>query len=125
MTNNDSIKVSHNFIEIYRNFNVSDQREKMNELSKEELYLLLDTCIDNHDDEDSTVQLNFSPFMNELKEILNLQSGEVSNSILEDLQNKAGLKISNIRISENGDNLPDPYTREQVRDLKINKIFDK
>ena len=125
MANNDSIKVSHNFIEIYRNFNVSDQREKMNELSKAELYLLLDSCIDNHDDEDSTVQLNFSPFMNELKEILNLQSGEVSNSILEDLQNKAGLKISNIRISENGDNLPEPYTREQVRDLKINKIFDK
>ncbi len=125
MANNDSIKVSHNFIEIYRNFNVSDQREKMNELSKAELYLLLDSCIDNHDDEDSTVQLNFSPFMNELKEILNLQSGEVSNPILEDLQNKAGLKISNIRISENGDNLPDPYTREQVRDLKINKIFDK
>jgi hypothetical protein len=125
MANNDSIKVSHNFIEIYRNFNVSDQREKMNELSKAELYLLLDSCIDNHDDEDSTVQLNFSPFMNELKEILNLQSGEVSNPILEDLQNKAGLKISNIRISENGDNLPEPYTREQVRDLKINKIFDK
>ncbi len=125
MANNDSIKVSHNFIEIYRNFNVSDQREKMNELSKEELYLLLDSCIDNHDDEDSTVQLNFSPFMNELKEILNLQSGEVSNPILEDLQNKAGLKISNIRISENGDELPETYTRDQVRDLKLNKIFDK
>lgn len=117
MFEKDTIKVSQKFIEIYRNFNVSDQREKMNELSKEELYLLLDSCIDLHDEDDTTVTLNFSPFYNELKEILKIQSGEeVDNT---------DYRLSSDRVSESGEKLPSIYTRDEVRDLKLNKIFDK
>jgi len=125
MYEKDTIKVSQRFIEIYRNFNVSDQREEMNKLSKEELYLLLDSCVDNHDDEDLTVTLNFSAFVEELKDVLKLQNGETVNSILEELQKKTDLRLSSKRVSENGDELPETYTRDQVRDLKLNKIFDK
>ena len=38
----------------------------------DQLYLLLDSCIDLHDEDDTTVTLNFSPFYNELKEILKM-----------------------------------------------------
>jgi hypothetical protein len=126
MYEKDTIKVSQKFIEIYRNFNVSDQREKMNELSKEELYLLLDSCVDNHDEDDTTVTLNFSPFYNELKDILKIQSGdEVDNNILKELQKSTDFRLSSDRVSESGDKLPSTYTRDQVRELKLNKIFDK
>jgi hypothetical protein len=126
MYEKDTIKVSQKFIEIYRNFNVSDQREKMNELSKEELYLLLDSCVDNHDEDDTTVTLNFSPFHNELKDILKIQSGdEVDNNILKELQKSTDFRLSSDRVSESGDKLPSTYTRDQVRELKLNKIFDK
>ncbi len=126
MFEKDTIKVSQKFIEIYRNFNVSDQREKMSELSKKELYLLLDSCVDNHDEDDSTVALNFSPYSVELKEILKIQSGdEVDNTILKELQKETDFRLSSDRVSESGDKLPSTYTREQVRDLKLNKIFDK
>ena len=126
MFEKDTIKVSQKFIEIYRNFNVSDQREKMNELSKKELYLLLDSCIDLHDEDDTTVTLNFSPFYNELKEILKIQSGEeVDNDILSKLQKDTDYRLSSDRVSESGGKLPSIYTRDEVRDLKLNKIFDK
>jgi hypothetical protein len=126
MYEKDTIKVSQKFIEIYRNFNVSDQREKMNELSKEELYLLLDSCVDNHDEDDTTVTLNFSPFHNELKDILKIQSGdEVDNNILKELQKSTDFRLSSDRVSESGEKLPSTYTRDQVRELKLNKIFDK
>lgn len=126
MFEKDTIKVSQKFIEIYRNFNVSDQREKMSELSKKELYLLLDSCVDSHDEDDSTVALNFSPYSVELKEILKIQSGdEVDNTILKELQKETDFRLSSDRVSESGDKLPSTYTREQVRDLKLNKIFDK
>ena len=126
MFEKETIKVSQKFIEIYRNFNVSDQREKMNELSKEELYLLLDSCVDNHDEDDTTVTLNFSPFHNELKDILKIQSGdEVDNNILKELQKSTDFRLSSDRVSESGEKLPSTYTRDQVRELKLNKIFDK
>lgn len=126
MFEKDTIKVSQKFIEIYRNFNVSDQREKMNEISKAELYLLLDSCIDNHDAEDTTVQLNFSPFSSELIEILKIQSGdEVDNDVLKKLQKDTDDRLSSDRVSESGEKLPSIYTRDEVRDLKLNKIFDK
>lgn len=120
MYEKDTITISENFLEIYRNFNVSDQRDNMSKLSKEELYLLLDTCVDSHDEDDPMVCLNFSPYSVELKEILKIQSG-----VLKNLQEKTDFRLSSTRVLENGDKLPNPYTREEVRDLKLNKIFDK
>jgi len=126
MLGKNTIKVSQKFIEIYQNFNVSDQREKMSELSKKELYLLLDSCVDSHDEDDPTVILNLSPYFLELKEILKIQSGdEVNNDILKELQKDTDFRLSSDRVSESGEKLPSIYTRDQVRELKLNKIFDK
>jgi len=121
-----NITVSELFLEIYRNFNVSNQIDKMNLLTKEELYLLLDACIDRHDEDDSTVQLNFSPFVEEIKEILKIQSGEdADDKVLKNLQDKISQTLICELKTQSGEDLPDPYTKEEVRDLKLNKIFDK
>ncbi len=121
-----NITVSELFLEIYRNFNVSNQIDKMNLLTKEELYLLLDACIDRHDEDDSTVQLNFSPFVEEIKEILKIHSGEdVDDKVLKNLQDKISQTLICELKTQSGEDLPDPYTKEEVRDLKLNKIFDK
>lgn len=126
MYEKDTITISDKFLEIYRNFNVSDQRDNMSKLSKEELYLLLDTCVDSHDEDDPMVCLNFSTYSDELKEILKIQSGDdIDNQVLKNLQEKTDHRLSSSRVLENGDKLPNPYTREEVRDLKLNKIFDK
>jgi len=121
-----NITVSELFLEIYRNFNVSNQIDKMNLLTKEELYLLLDACIDRHDEDDSTVQLNFSPFVEEIKEILKIQSGEdADDKVLKKLQDRISQTLICELKTQIGEDLPDPYTKEEVRDLKLNKIFDK
>ena len=121
-----NITVSELFLEIYRNFNVSNQIDKMNLLTKEELYLLLDACIDRHDEDDVTVQLNFSPFVEEIKEILKIQSGEdADDKVLKNLQDRISQTLICELKTQSGEDLPDPYTKEEVRDLKLNKIFDK
>lgn len=120
-----SITVSELFLEIYRNFNVSNQIDKMKLITKEELYLLLDACIDRHDEDDVTVQLNFSPFVEEIKEILKIHSGEdTDDKVLKNLQEISQALICELK-TQSGEDLPDPYTKEEVRDLKLNKIFDK
>jgi hypothetical protein len=121
-----NITVSELFLEIYRNFNVSNQIDKMKIITKEELYLLLDACIDRHDEDDSTVQLNFSPFVEEIKEILKIQSGEdADDKVLKNLQDRISQTLICELKTQSGEDLPDPYTKEEVRDLKLNKIFDK
>ena len=49
-------------------------------------------------------------------------------SIPEGLQNVTEYVTEFIRDlakTQIGEDLPDPYTKEEVRDLKLNKIFDK
>ena len=95
-------------------------------ITKEELYLLLDTCIDRHDEDDITVQLNFSQFVDEIKEILKIHSGdEPDDKILKNLQDRISQTLVCELKTQTGEDLPEPYTKEEVRDLKINKIFDK
>ena len=119
------ITVSELFLEIYRNFNVSNQIDKMNLLTNVELYLLLVACIDRHDEDDITVQLNFSQFVDEIKEILKIHSGEPDDKILKNLQDRISQTLVCELKTQTGEDLPEPYTKEEVRDLKINKIFDK
>jgi hypothetical protein len=124
----NELKVSQLFVDIFQYFNVYDQRDRMKNLSKIELYLLLDTCVDAHDEDDATVALNFSSYSLELKEILKIQSGDPSswNVALKDLiklTNDPVLKSE--KITESGEYLPEVFTKEQVRELKLNKIFDK
>jgi hypothetical protein len=81
---NKNIHVSNEFVDIYTNFNVVTQVEKMKQLTKRELYLLLTVCLDKFSDEDPVVKHNLLPFKEE--------------------------------------KLPEPLTKDQVRDAKINII---
>ncbi len=123
---NEEFKVSDNFLNIFRNFNVSDQRKNMSLLTREELFILLDTCIDLHDENDPIVELNFSPFIEEIKNLLTIQSEEISDDkILSSLQKRYGHRLIYERKTINGDDFPSPYNKDEVRNLKINNLFEK
>jgi len=108
---NKNINVSKQFVDIYSNFNVVTQVEKMKQLSKKELYLLLTVCLDKFSDEDPVVRHNLIPFKDECMAIFDIQDDkEPTEQDLIDL------------VNESGDKLPEPLTKDQVRDAKINII---
>lgn len=122
------IAVSDEFIDIYKNFNVSSQIDKMKSLSKRELYLLLVLCLDFHSDEDPVCINNYKTFRDEIIEINDIQDDkETSNPILKSLIEETGDKYIDIDnlvdILEN--KLPQPLEKGEVRDAKIHNILDK
>lgn len=122
------IAVSDDFIDIYKNFNVSSQIDKMKSLSKRELYLLLVLCLDFHSDEDPVCLNNYKTFKDEIIEINDIQDDkETSNPILKSLIEETGDKYIDIDnlvdILEN--KLPEPLEKGEVRDAKIHNILDK
>ena len=122
------IAVSDDFIDIYKNFNVSSQIDKMKSLSKRELYLLLVLCLDFHSDEDPVCINNYKTFRDEIIEINDIQDDkETSNPILKSLIEETGGKYIDVDnlvdILEN--KLPEPLEKGEVRDAKIHNILDK
>lgn len=125
--------VSESFMGIYQYFNVSDQRDKMKNISKEELYYLLLLCMDNHDEDDPTVYENYKPFGPEIDDILKFQeSGETTIMEIINLQKELGTYISNDNFSGQiktttigGNELPKLYTKDEARDIKLNNILEK
>ena len=122
------VVVSDDFVNVYKNFNVFDQIGNMKNLSERELYLLLTVCLDKHDDELSVVKYNFQPFKDQVMEIFDIQDDkETTNSVLLGLIDETGsqyIETSDI-INSSGDKLPDPYTKDQIRDVKISIIGDE
>jgi hypothetical protein len=121
----NKLVVSEDFVNIYKNFNVVNKVEEMKSLSKKELYLLLTVCLDKHDDEQPTVVYNFQPFREQVMELFEIQDDkETLNPVLEELIKESGdkyIETDNI-VDELGNKLPDPLTKEEVRDAKINII---
>lgn len=120
--------VSNEFIDIYKNFNVSSQIDKMKSLSKRELYLLLIVCLDYHSDEDPVCLNNYTQFISEINEIYDLQDDkETKNVYLKELVDQTGDKYIDVDIlvDIDGNKLPDPLEKGEVRDVKINNILDK
>ena len=120
-----NINVSKDFVDIYTNFNVITQVEKMKQLTKRELYLLLTVCLDKFSDEDPVVKYNLLPFKEEIMSIFDIQDDkDATDPILIDLITESGDKyIETDYIVYNDDQkLPDPLTKDQVRDAKINII---
>jgi hypothetical protein len=117
--------VSDEFLEIYRNFNVYDQTEQINKLSDRERFLLLILCVDKHDDENPIVLYNFKPFKEEIKEIYEVHDNkETTNQVLLDLikeTNHKHVEIDYIR-DKDGNKVPDPFDKNEVRDKKIDII---
>ncbi len=118
------VVVSEDFVNIYRHFNVYDQIDKVNKLSEREKYLLLMACIDLHSEDDPVVTHNLSGFKPELEELDNMlaDSKYVSDNITE-LINETGdyIETDNI-VDSTGKKLPDPFSKDEVRDLKISLI---
>ena len=122
---NKNIHVSNEFVDIYTNFNVVTQVEKMKQLTKRELYLLLTVCLDKFSDEDPVVKHNLLPFKEEIMNIFDVQDDkEPTDPILIDLITESGDKyIETDYIVYNDDQkLPEPLSKEEVRDAKINII---
>ena len=97
----------------------------MKQLTKRELYLLLTVCLDKFSDEDPVVKHNLLPFKEEIMSIFDIQDDkDVTDPILIDLITESGDKyIETDYIVYNDDQkLPDPLTKDQVRDAKINII---
>lgn len=116
------ITVSDLFKEIYLNFNVSNQIENMKNLNKRELYLFLTYALDKHSDEDPVVLHNFQPFKDEVMEIYDVQDDkEATNETLLSLIEETGDKYieTDDLVDSEGDKLREPYTKQEVREAKI------
>ena len=124
-TKDNQIHVSNEFVDIFSNFNVVTQVEKMKKLTKRELYLLLTVCLDKFSDEDPVVKHNLIHFKEEIMNIFDVQDDkDAIDSVLIDLITESGDKyIETDNIIYNDDQkLPEPLTKDQVRDAKINII---
>ena len=119
------LNVSDEFLDIYLNMNVNSQIEKMKELSKKELYLLLITVLDKFQDDDPMVIKNVAPFMNEMMEIYNVQDDiKTNNEYLLSLIDETNDKyIDTDVIYHNNQKLPEPRDKSGVRDAKIDIII--
>lgn len=125
MADNKKIKVSDEFIDLYRNFNVYNQLDKIKSLNKKDLYLLLTLCLDKHSDEDPVVVSNFLPFREECMKIFDVQDDKGTDDLLlKQLIEETGDEYidTDIIVDSNGDKLPDPYTQQEARDIKIQKL---
>ena len=92
------MKLSDLMIEIYKYFNVFDQREKMATLTKKELYFLLILCSDNHGDSQTVID-NYKPFKSEMNDILSLQETGTSDiEELKELQIETGDKFISTKL---------------------------
>lgn len=121
------IKVSNDFVNIYRNFNVKNVTDEMKKLSQKELYLLLTMCLDKHDDSNTTVVRNFESFKDEVMKIYDIQDDkDPTDETLVKLIEETGDKYieTDDIIDEMGNKLPEPYTKEELREIKIDLIND-
>jgi len=121
------ITVSQSFVDIYKNFNVVTQVEKIKQLSRREQYLLLLVCLDKHSDEDPVVIHNFTDFKDECMQLFDIQddkksTDETLNALIKETGDQY-IETDNI-VGPDGEKLPTPFTKEEVRDAKIDIIND-
>lgn len=129
-------KVSDLFIDIYQNFNVVSQIEKMNQLSRKELLLLLILSIDSHNDEDVIVMKNYENFADELQIIHDSlpdsfdENFKATDIDILELAKETGdnfIKVQNL-VDSKGNILPSPLSSEEAtakrREIGIQQIFE-
>lgn len=129
--NTEKIQVSENFVDIFKHFNVNSQIDKMSQLSRKELLLMLTLAVDSYSEDNNIVIENFRPFKGELDLIYQLQNDEtVTDADILSIAQETGEKYidtTNIAQSD-GSSLPTATTEEQARilrrDLGISQIFD-
>ncbi len=122
------IVVSEIFVEIYMNFNVTDQIEQIRRLDKREMYLLLIYVIDRHDENDPVVVKNLNAFESEMIELVSIQEDKPSaNETIQDLICETGNRYieTDYIVDRNGRKLKSPLNKQQVRQEKIKRITKK
>ncbi len=131
MEKNKYITVSDNFVETYKMFNVIKQTEKLNQLSRKELMLMLVLAIDSFSEENPAVLENFKEFKNELELVFDLQQDkECTDEDLLQLGKDTDEKyIDTSKIRDKSDQeLPSPLSDAEAlqmrRDIGINNIID-
>jgi hypothetical protein len=131
MEKNKYITVSDNFVETYKMFNVIKQTEKLNQLSRKELMLMLVLSIDSFSEENPAVLENFKEFKNELELVFDLQQDkECTDEDLLQLGKDTDEKyIDTSKIRDKSDQeLPSPLSDAEAlqmrRDIGINNIID-
>lgn len=129
-------EVSDLFIDIYQNFNVISQVEKMRQLSRKELLLLLVLSTDSYNDDDPVVMKNFEKFGPELQIIydclpdLSGDDFEIADTDMIELGKETGdkfIKVQNL-INSKGEKIPPPLSDEEAlikrREIGIDEIID-
>jgi hypothetical protein len=119
------IEVSKEFYDIYINFNVCNQIDNMNLLSKKELYFLLVNVLDKFDETDPVVRTNLLPFKDMFMEIYDLMDDSTNepNIYIKELINETDNKYLECEsILYNNTELPKPKSLVEVRDAKINLL---
>lgn len=120
------VEVSDLFVDIYKNFNIFSQIENMRKLSKRELYLFLTLAIDKFSDSDVVVINNFLPFKDEAMEIYKINDNcKTENTVLLSLIEETGYEYIETEyiVDSQGNKLPEPLSKNEVRDIKINNII--
>lgn len=122
-----TLKVSDDFVDIYMNFNVYDQISRIQKLAPKEKYLLILLCLDKHNNEDPIVKSNFLLFEKEAMELYDIQDDKpTENQYLLELIELTGDEniATDVLRKQDGTKLPEPFTKEEVRDVKIDKITE-
>ena len=111
---------------IFINFNVSNQTEEMKKLNEKELYILLNACIESHSDQDPQVLQNFHSQIENVNNLRDLfDTGSSDNETLRELLKQYGPYLGIPLQDKDGNDLPQPLTRNEVRELKLNNILEK
>ena len=105
----------------------------MKSLSEIELYLII-SCVCERHESDSIVIESLSKFENELVNFIDFEkSGKtgveslilISNMFKSVIDSQFGGVIYGKIVDKDGNKLPDPYKRDEAREIKMSMIFDK
>ena len=126
------VVVSDLFFDVYKNFNIYDQSERMKSLTEIELYLILSCVCEKHED-DSIVIESLSNFEKELSNFIDFEkSGQtdveplisISNMFKSVIDSQFGGVIYSKIVDKDGNKLPDPYKKDEARDIKMSILMN-
>lgn len=124
-------QVSDLFIDIYLNFNVTKQTERMKQLTRRELILLLILSVDNFDIENEVTISTYTDFSEEIDIIYDMESdNEITDEVLLSLKEEFGSFIDTTEIlDKNNNKISRPLSEQEAlvkrREIIINHITDK
>lgn len=125
------MKVSNDFVEIYKKFNVVNQVEKMKSLSRKELLLLLVLGVDSFDENSLAAIDNYREFKTELESIFAIQNDEepTDTDLIDLIALTSDKKIdTSVIVDENGGKLPNPLSEAEAmilrREIGIDTIIN-